>query len=67
MKYRTRIYHTGEQKAEMWDRWLRVETINSTGRAFDRGHSSISGQFERAGGIRPCAWRIDNYHLNTGT
>jgi len=53
MKYRTRIYYTAEQKAEMWDRWQRGETINSIGRAFDRGHSSISGQFERAGGIRP--------------
>jgi len=37
----------------MWDRWQRGETINSIGRAFDRGHSSIAGQFERAGGIRP--------------
>jgi IS30 family transposase len=53
MKYRTRIYYTAEQKAEMWDRWQRGETINAIGRAFDRGHSSIAGQFERAGGIRP--------------
>jgi len=53
MKYRTRIYYTAEQRAEMWDRWQRGETINSIGRAFDRGHSSIAGQFERAGGIRP--------------
>jgi IS30 family transposase len=53
MKYRTRIYYTSEQKAEMWDRWQRGETINSIGRAFNRGHSSIAGQFERAGGIRP--------------
>ena len=52
MKYRTRIYYTAEQRAEMWDRWQRGETINSIGRAFDRGHSSIAGQFERAGGIR---------------
>jgi len=37
----------------MWDRWQRGETINAIGRAFDRGHSSIAGQFERAGGIRP--------------
>jgi IS30 family transposase len=57
MKYRTRIYYTAEQKAEMWDRWQRGETINSIGRAFDRGHSSIAGHFERAGGIRPAARR----------
>ena len=37
----------------MWDRWQRGESINSIGRAFDRGHSSISSQFVRAGGIRP--------------
>ena len=53
MKYRTRIYYTAEQKAEMWGRWQRGESINAIGRAFDRGHSSIAGQFERAGGIRP--------------
>jgi len=53
MKYRTRTYYTAEQKAEMWDRWQRGESINAIGRAFDRGHSSISGQFVQAGGIRP--------------
>jgi hypothetical protein len=57
MKYRTRIYYSEEQKAEMWDRWQRGETINAIGRVFDRGHSSIAGQFERAGGIRPAARR----------
>ncbi len=57
MKYRTRIYYSAEQRAEMWDRWQRGESINSIGRAFDRGHSSISGQFVRAGGIRPLARR----------
>jgi hypothetical protein len=36
MKYRTRIYDTAEQKAEMWDRWQRGGTINASGRAFDR-------------------------------
>ena len=55
MKYRTRIYYSAEQRAEMWDRWQRGESINSIGRAFDRGHSSISGQFLRARGIRPPA------------
>ena len=41
MKYGTRIYYTAEHKAEMWDRWQRGESINSIGRAFDRGHSSL--------------------------
>lgn len=57
MKYRTRTYYKAEQKAEMWDRWQRGETISSIGRAFDRGHVSIAGQFERAGGIRPAPRR----------
>ncbi len=57
MKYKTRIYYSAEQRVEMWDRWQRGESINSIGRAFDRGHSSISGQFVRAGGIRPLARR----------
>ena len=26
LKYRTRIYYTDEQKAEMWNRWQRGET-----------------------------------------
>jgi hypothetical protein len=30
MKYRTRIYYTAERKAEMWDRWQRGESINSS-------------------------------------
>ncbi len=53
MKYRTRIHYTSKQKAEMWDRWQRGETLHSIGRAFDRGHSSIFGQLTRTGGIRP--------------
>ena len=52
MKCRTRVYYSAEQRAEMWNRWQRGESINSIGRAFDRGHSSISGQFIRAGGLR---------------
>ncbi len=53
MKYRTRIHYTSKQKAEMWDRWQRGETLHSIGRAFDRGHSSVFGQLTLTGGIRP--------------
>ncbi len=53
MKYRTRIYYTAEQKAEMWDRWQRGESLHSIGLAFDRGHSSVFGQLAPTGGIRP--------------
>jgi len=51
--YRTRIRYTPEQKAEMWDRWERGESMTSIGRAFDRPSSSIFGQLSPTGGIRP--------------
>lgn len=35
MVYRKRIYYTGAQKAEMWDRWQRGETLHSIARLFD--------------------------------
>jgi len=44
MVYRTRINYTAEQKAEMWDRWQRGESLNAIGRAFDQPSSSIFGQ-----------------------
>jgi IS30 family transposase len=53
MTYRTRIKYTTEQKAEMWDRWQRGESLTSIGRAFDRSHSSIFNQLAPSGGIRP--------------
>ena len=53
MTYRTRIKYTAEQKAEMWDRWQRGESLNSIGRAFDRPSSSIFSQLAPSGGIRP--------------
>lgn len=53
MVYRTRIYYTESQKAEMWDRWQRGESLHDIARLFDRGHSSIQGIFSSTGGIRP--------------
>jgi IS30 family transposase len=53
MKQRRRIYYSAVQRAEIWDRWRRGESLNEIGRLFDRGHSSISGIIERAHGVRP--------------
>ena len=50
MKYRTRIYYTVEQKAEMWDRWQKGETLHSIAQLFDRGHSSIQRILAETGG-----------------
>ena len=53
MKMRPRIYYTEEQKALMWDRWQKGESLNSIARLFDRGHSSIQRILSETGGIRP--------------
>jgi len=53
MKYRTRIYYTETDKALMWDRWQKGESLNSIARHFGRSHSSIQGVLARTGGIRP--------------
>jgi len=53
MAYRTRIKYTATQKAEIWERWQRGESMNSIGRAFDRPSSSIFNQLSPTGGIRP--------------
>ncbi len=53
MKYPTRIYYTETDKAAMWDRWQKGESLNSIARHFGRSHSSIQGILARTGGIRP--------------
>ena len=53
MKYRTRTYYSPKQKAEMWDRWKRGESLSSIGRAFNRESSSVFSVFSPTGGIRP--------------
>ena len=53
MVYRTRINYTAQQKAEIWDRWQRGESMNAIGRVFDRPSSSIYQQLSPTGGIRP--------------
>ena len=53
MGYRQRIYFTQKQKAEIWDRWQRGESMSSIGRRFDRNSSSIYPLLARMGGIRP--------------
>ncbi len=53
MKYRTRIYYTETDKALMWDRWQKGDSVNSIGRHFGRSHSSIRNILARTGGIRP--------------
>jgi IS30 family transposase len=53
MAYRTRIKYTAAQRAEIWDRWQRGESLNSIGRLFDRPSSSVFNMLAPTGGIRP--------------
>ena len=53
MKYPSRVFYTEIQKAEMWDRWQKGESLNAIARHFGCGHSSIQGVFAPTGGIRP--------------
>ena len=53
MSYRTRIKYTAAQRAEIWDRWQRGESLRAIGRVFDRPSSSIFNQLSPTGGIRP--------------
>jgi IS30 family transposase len=53
MKQRPRIYYTESQKAVMWDRWQKGESLQRIAVLFDRSHSSIQRILAETGGIRP--------------
>lgn len=53
MKYRTRTYYTDSQKALMWDRWQKGDSMKDIGRMFDRGHTTVQRILTENGGIRP--------------
>jgi IS30 family transposase len=53
MKQRRRIYYSASQRAEIWDRWQRGESMSSIGRGFERASSSIFSVLSPSGGIRP--------------
>ncbi len=53
MKQRPRIYYTESQKALMWERWRKGESLQHIAELFDRNHSSIQRILAETGGIRP--------------
>ena len=53
MKYRPRFCYTEDQKALMWDRCQKGESLGSIARLFDRGHASIQRILAETGGIHP--------------
>ncbi|MBU1689959.1 MAG: IS30 family transposase [Gammaproteobacteria bacterium] len=53
MKQRPRIYYTESQKAIMWERWRKGESLQRIAELFDRNHSSIQRILAETGGIEP--------------
>ena len=41
-KYRPRIYYTEADKALMWDRWRKGDSLEKIAQLFDRSHSSVA-------------------------
>lgn len=66
VKYRRRIYYNAAQRAEIWDRWQRGESMSSIGRVFDRQSSSVFSVIAPTGGIRPLDRRRSKQVLGLG-
>ena len=49
MKQRPRIYYTESQRALMWERWRKGDTLHQIAKLFDRHHSSIQGVLAEIG------------------
>jgi IS30 family transposase len=52
MKRRPRIYYTENQKALMWDRWRKGDSLQQIAQLFDRNHSSVQRILAQTGGIQ---------------
>lgn len=53
MKRRPRIYYTESQKALMWERWRKGDSLQQIAQLFDRNHSSVERILAETGGIQP--------------
>lgn len=53
MERRPRIYYSDAQKALMWERWRRGESLHKIATLFDRHHSSVRAVLSESGGIQP--------------
>lgn len=53
MKQRPRIYYTDSQKALMWERWRKGDSLQKIAQLFDRNHSSVQRILAETGGIPP--------------
>jgi hypothetical protein len=55
MQQRPKIFYSEGQKAIMWDRWQRGESLANIARLFDRNHSAIQGILSKSGTYLPFA------------
>jgi IS30 family transposase len=53
MKRRPRIRYSEADKALMWDRWQKGDSMHEIARLFDRYHSSVRRILSENGGVRP--------------
>ena len=53
MKRKPRIYYSETQKALMWERWKKGESLQQIAQLFDRNHGSVQGILVQTGEIRP--------------
>jgi len=64
MKRRPRIYYTQSQRALMWERWQKGESLEKIAELFDRHHPSIERILAETGGIRPAQRRRSRLALS---
>lgn len=57
MERRRRIIYSAAQRALIWDRWQKGETLHEIAKHFDRYHSSVQRIISDSGGIRPAERR----------
>ena len=53
MPRKPRIHYTETDKALMWDRWRKGDSLESIAQLFDRTHGSVARILRQTGGIRP--------------
>jgi len=53
MPRKPRIHYTETDKALMWDRWQKGDSLEGIARLFDRTHGSVARILRQTGGIRP--------------
>lgn len=66
MKRRPRIYYSESQKALMWERWRKGDSLQKIAQLFDRNHGAIQGILARTGGIQPAPRHRSRLALTLG-